>query len=69
VIELKYFVLRPRSEQRHDVYARAARKAMRMYAKAIYSHDSQLAYDLTTWADNEFRQALTCGFEDITSDE
>jgi hypothetical protein len=56
-LELKYFVLKPRTKRHGDEHARASRAAIRAYAHSISSHDSQLADDLLQWADVEERRA------------
>lgn len=49
-LEMKYFVLKPRGDDR---YAAASRKAMRAYAKHIEPANEQLAKELRDWADKE----------------
>ena len=48
-LEMKYFILKPRSKNHDDHYAHASREAMKAYAKAIESIDPGLAQDLTNW--------------------
>lgn len=49
-LQMKYFVLKPKGE---DVFAEASRRAMRTYAEAIASENSELARELRDWADSE----------------
>ena len=55
---MKYFVLKPGSNSRHDPYARASREAMRAYARTIDDHDPELAKSLSEWASNCTDQAM-----------
>ena len=52
-LEMKYFVLKPRSKFKGDPYAAASRKAMRAYARGIYSTDEEMSCELLSWAANE----------------
>lgn len=52
-LEMKYFVLKPKSACKYDIYARASRAAMTTYAKVIRSYNEQLADDLEEWVRNE----------------
>jgi len=52
-IKLKYFVLKPRAKDRHDVYATASQDAMKAYAESIRSHDPEFAKALNSWAQKE----------------
>lgn len=49
-LELKYFVLKPRSKRKADIYAKASRMAMFVYASWIKNEDPELAKELTEWA-------------------
>lgn len=49
-LRMKYFVLKPSG---NDIYAKASRKAMRVYAEQIYPSNKELAEDLRNWADEE----------------
>jgi len=49
-LEMKYFVLKPRGDDRHAV---ASRAAMRMYARSIRTADPELARELREWANRE----------------
>lgn len=51
-LKMKYFVLKPKGD---DIYARASRKAMRVYASTIQQEDSQFAHELRAWADEEWQ--------------
>ena len=56
-IELKYFVLKPKSKTADDVYAMASRNAIRVYADTIEEENYELAFDLRQWANKEDRAA------------
>lgn len=59
MLEMKYFVLKPRAKGKVDPYARAAQEAMLTYAAMIENDDESLAKDLREWANKEgVRQAL-----------
>ena len=49
-LEMKYFVLNPKSKVAGDPYAKASRKAMRAYAMMIKGENPRLADDLIKWA-------------------
>jgi hypothetical protein len=56
MLEMKYFVLKPRAGQRTKIskaHARASRMAMRAYAESIEEYDGKLALDLKKWAQTE----------------
>lgn len=53
MLEMKYFVLKPRSKHRHDVFALASREAMRAFADAIEQVDRELASSLRDWVIKE----------------
>ena len=55
-LEMKYFVLKPRSKKIGDKYARAARIAMRAYAEAIRETDPELAEELWAWTNKEIER-------------
>lgn len=57
-LQMKYFVLKPRSKQPGDVYAEASRKAMRAYANHIQGINPAFAEDLRRWANDEFTRML-----------
>ena len=52
-LQMKYFVLKPRSKKVGDKYAMAARVAMRAYAEAIRATDPELAEALWAWTNKE----------------
>ena len=52
-LEMKYFVLKPRSKTINDVYAEASRVAMKAYADSIYEHNPELGAELESWANQE----------------
>lgn len=52
-LEMKYFVLKPRSKKVGDKYALAARIAMRAYSEVIREADPKLAEELWVWANKE----------------
>lgn len=54
-IKMKYFVLKPKGNNR---YAEASRKAMRAYAAHIDSVNQDLARELRNWADSEHMETL-----------
>ena len=56
-LEMKYFVLNPRSKKIDDEFAEASRKAMRAYARHIYKQDQELAESLEKWANTEADKA------------
>ena len=48
LLEMKYFVLKPKGA---DPYAKASREALIAYAESIKTHDLALAEDLWRWVD------------------
>ena len=52
-LEMKYFILKPKSKHAGDRYAAASRKAMRVYANLIMEENPGLSVGLTEWANNE----------------
>jgi len=52
-LEMKYFVLKPRSKSPDDPYAIASREAMRTYALTIHETDPELCQELLKWIDRE----------------
>lgn len=57
-LEMKYFVLKPRSKTIEDRYADASRFAMRAYASVIEDINPKLAKSLIEWADKEDAREL-----------
>uniref|UniRef100_A0A6M3L9L0 Uncharacterized protein n=1 Tax=viral metagenome TaxID=1070528 RepID=A0A6M3L9L0_9ZZZZ len=53
MLDMKYFVLKPRSKGVGDRFAAASRKAMRAYANHIRRVDEQMANELIAWAQKE----------------
>jgi len=53
MLDMKYFVLKPRSNKKGDRYAAASRKAMIAYAKHIKKTDEQMSGQLLIWAEKE----------------
>ena len=57
-LEMKYFVLKPRSKSCCDLYAKASRIAIEAYAKAIRDFNPKLSFELSNWANKEhFRES------------
>ena len=52
-LEMKYFVLKPRSKGVSDFYANASRLAMKAYAKEIEAINPKLSLELVNWANKE----------------
>jgi len=52
-LELKYFVLKPKSKHYGDLHAAASRTAMRAYARMVRRDDPDLAHALMEWANSE----------------
>ena len=52
-LEMKYFVLKPKSKNVSDPYAKASRIALEAYAKAIRDINPILSYELSSWANKE----------------
>ena len=48
-LEMKYFMLKPRSKHKGDRHARASRQAMQAYAVEIERLDPELASELRKW--------------------
>ena len=57
-LEMKYFVLKPKSKTVCDLYAKASRIALEAYAKAIRDFNPKLSFELSNWANREhFKEA------------
>lgn len=54
MLEMRYFVLKPKGNSEH---ALASRVAMRAYAAAIKGTDLQMSQELYAWADKEAEEA------------
>lgn len=52
-LQMKYFVIKPKSKEPNDPYARAARMAMRTYAEWIEEFNLSMATSLREWAESE----------------
>lgn len=52
-LDVKYFVLKPRSKTKDDPHAIASRKAMNAYARSIYHHDPILCEQIHEWTQRE----------------
>lgn len=52
-LELKYWVLKPKSKSVDDHFAMASRESMRLFAELIDPYDQELAESLIEWADCE----------------
>lgn len=52
-LEMKYFVLSPKSKTVRDIYAKASRIAMQAYSKEIKIIDPELSHELADWASKE----------------
>jgi len=57
-IEMRYFVLKPRSKSSTDQYAEASRGAMEAYANEIYGEDPILASELRAWVSRERERTI-----------
>jgi len=55
-LEMKYFVLKPRSKALGDPYACASRVAMLIYAEAIKAENPMLALELEQWCHAETKR-------------
>lgn len=63
VLEMKYFILKPRSKTRIDPYAEASRWALREFARRIKDYDPELASQLEQWAYDEMMNSGRLGGE------
>lgn len=57
-LEMKYFVLRPRSKAANDTYAIASRAAMNEYARVIKTTNPDLSEELKLWVLDETTLAM-----------
>jgi len=57
-LQIKYFVLKPKSKTTDDVYAKASRKAILTYANEIIQIDEKFANDLIKWVAEEETKAV-----------
>lgn len=51
--QLKYFILKPKSKTRNDVYAQASREALLAYARSIQETNPKLHDELWLWVQDE----------------
>ena len=56
-LEMKYFVLKPKSKHKNDQYAAASRAAMRAYALCVKNTDPSLSQGILSWARKEQQKA------------
>lgn len=52
-LEMKYFILKPRSKFRDDPWAKASRAAMKVFADEIKKTDPDCSEDLGYWIRRE----------------
>lgn len=52
-LEMKYFILKPKSKYADDPFAKASRRAMEVYAESIREKDPLLASSLFEWVHKE----------------
>lgn len=66
MLEMKYFILKPRSRTKGDPHAFASRAALFTYADVIEMEDESLATSLRLWAGKEEsrNRALTADDDD-----
>lgn len=62
-IDLKYFVLKPKSKHHNDPYANASRLAMIAYADAIKLHNLKMHDELLVWVAQELANDIDLGIE------
>lgn len=65
-LEMKYFVLKPRSKYRGDPWAEASRAALIAFANAIRGEDRVLALELEDWVNGEFLNDASMGKKNET---
>jgi len=53
MLEMKYFVLKPKAKNEYDMFARASQVAMIAYSERIRVSDPLLANQLLMWAKKE----------------
>ena len=63
-LEMKYFVLNPKSKVAGDPYAAASRKGMRFYSNMIRKENPELADGLDVWVDKETKAEFSLYEED-----
>lgn len=52
-LKMKYFVVKPHSNTKYDIYAIASRAAINAYSQAIRQENPELADSLKDWMLNE----------------
>ena len=57
-LEMKYFVLKPKSSFKNDIYAAVSREAIRNYANNIKSINPILSQELINWVNIETDKAM-----------
>ena len=60
-LELKYFILKPRSKSENDVFAMASRAAMEKYAAIIHRVDPIFAEEIKDWVEREVQRESFLG--------
>lgn len=63
MLEMKYFILKPRAKRKNDPFAIASRQAMMAYADSIKEHDPILALELNQWATKENEAPISYGLK------
>lgn len=58
-LKLKYFVLKPKSMHKLDLYAKASRDALMAYARVIRRENPDLARDLEDWVSCEVADTIS----------
>ena len=62
---MKYFVLKPKSKRKNDLYAKASRKAMQAYAKVIEKDNPVFSKELLEWVSIEEGAAADLHFREV----
>lgn len=63
-IDLKYFVLKPRSKHHRDQYASASRNAMLAYSDSIKRVNPKMADELLVWVAQELAADIDLGMQE-----
>jgi len=66
-IDLKYFVLKPRSKRHRDPYAKASREAMLVYSDSIKRVNPKMADELLVWVAQELAADIDLGIQERKS--
>ena len=56
MLEMKYFILKPKAHSRDDEHATASQLAMITYANSIKNKDRELSDSLRKWATDEAKK-------------